>query len=42
MLNWIIKNIHNDKFIPKYSNEIYEIIGINRNNVIDNNDGEMK
>ena len=27
-----LKNIHDDKFIPKYSNEIYEIIGINRNN----------
>ena len=36
------KNIYDDKLKPKYSNEIYEIIKVNNNNVTVNNDGKNR
>ena len=32
--------MNDDKMIPKYSNEIYEIITVNKNNVTVNNNGK--
>ena len=32
-----MKSMNDDKMIPKYSNEIYEIITVNKNNVTVNN-----
>ena len=34
--------MNDDKMIPKYSNEIYEIITVNKNNVTVNNNGKNK
>ena len=36
------KTIYSDKMIPKYSNEIYEIIKVKKNNVAVNNNGKNK
>ena len=36
------KTIYSDKMIPKYSNEIYQIIKVNKNNVIVDNNGVNK
>ena len=38
----IEKTIYNDKMIPKYSNEIYEKIKVNKNNVTVFDDGKNK
>ena len=35
-----MKSMNDDKMIPKYSNEIYEIITVNKNNVTVNNNGK--
>ena len=37
-----MKSMNDDKMIPKYSNEIYEIITVNKNNVTVNNNGKNK
>ena len=36
------KTIYSDKMIPKYSNEIYQIIEVNKNNVVVDNNGKNK